>query len=78
VLALTLAAAEFTLLPDPVDVGFVGTGSAVGGVAGGMLAYAHGYAADEIVSAAALAAVIGGASFALWWLLGLTGVEWAA
>jgi hypothetical protein len=68
-------AVEFTFLPDPVDVGFIGSGSAVGGVAGGLFAYARGYLPEEIAGEAAITAVIAGAWAGVVWLLGLSGVE---
>jgi hypothetical protein len=71
-------AVEFTFLPDPVDLGFIGTGSAVGGVMGGLWAFFLGYPLDQISTHAAGAAVALGACAAVLWLLGLSGLELAS
>ena len=68
-------AVEFTFLPDPLDIGFIGTGSSVGGVVGGLWAYFLGYSLDQIVIQAAGAAVALGTCAGVLWLLGLSGLE---
>jgi hypothetical protein len=68
-------AVEFTFLPDPVDIGFVGTGSAVGGVIGGLLAFMSGLSLEETATQAGNAAV-GVGTFALAiWAMGMFGLE---
>jgi hypothetical protein len=68
-------AVEFTFLPDPVDIGFIGIGSSVGAVFGGAWAFFLGYSLDEIATHAAGAAVALGACAGVLWLLGLGGLE---
>lgn len=70
-----LLAAAFTVLPDSVDVGFVGSGSAMGAVAGGLWAYFLGYPLDAIVAQGAIGALMLGAGAGLFWLVGLSGLE---
>ena len=66
-------AVEFTFLPDRVEVGFVGTGTAIGGVLGGLWAYLLGYSLEQIANQAAIVAVVVGTIAGLFWLLGLSG-----
>jgi hypothetical protein len=68
-------AVEYTFLPDPVDVGFLGTGSAVGGVIGGLWAYFFGYSLEDVAKDAALASMAAGGAAAGLWLLGLIGLD---
>jgi hypothetical protein len=72
---LVFAAQEFRFLPNPVDVGFVGTGSALGGVALGFLAYSRVATPDEIAAEAAMGAMAFGIVACIIWLAGLAGLR---
>jgi hypothetical protein len=68
-------AVDFTVLPDSVDASFIGTGSAVGAVAGGLWAYFLGYSLEQIVAQGAFGALVLGAGAGMFWLMGLQGLE---
>jgi hypothetical protein len=68
-------AVEFTFLPNPVDIGFVGTGSAVGGVVGGLLAFMSGLDLEETATQAGNAAVAVGTFALTIWAMGMLGLE---
>ena len=67
-------AVEFRFLPDPVDIGLIGEGSAVGGVVDGLWAYFLGYSLEQIATHAAGAAIAFGVLAAAVWLTGLSGL----
>jgi hypothetical protein len=67
-------AVDFTLLPQPVDAGIVGSGSAIGAVIGGTWSFLLGYSLDDMVAHGALFALALGAA-GLYWLLGLSALE---
>jgi hypothetical protein len=67
-------AVDFFLVPHHVDVGFVGSGSAIGAVLGGLFAFFLGYPLEQIVAQGALIAIGFGALAAIVWLIGC-GVE---
>ena len=69
------AAVEFKFLPNPVDIGFVGTASAVGGVLVGLIRF---YAQDrlpQITERAGAGALIGGFVGLCVWFAGFMGLE---
>jgi hypothetical protein len=66
---------EFTFLPDPVDIGFVGTGSALGAVALGLMGWVRAREPAEIAEDAALGALALGIVAFLVWFLGLVGLQ---
>jgi hypothetical protein len=68
-------AVEFTFLPDPVDMGFVGTGSAVGGVVGGLLAYVSGFTLEETATQAGNGALAIGTVACVIWVMGMFGLQ---
>jgi uncharacterized BrkB/YihY/UPF0761 family membrane protein len=71
----TLAAIEFRFLPNPVDVGFVGTGSALGAVVVGLIAWLRGEDLQGIAEQGAVGGLVGGIVACVVWLGGLSGVE---
>lgn len=73
--ALLPLAVEFTFLPNRVDIGFVGTGSALGGVIGGLLAFMGGLNLEETATQAGNAAVGVGTFALVVWALGMFGLE---
>jgi hypothetical protein len=70
-----LLGVQFTFLPDPVDMGFVGTGTAVGGVLAGLWAYLRGLPLDEGATQAANGALAIGVAACAVWIMGMMGLE---
>ena len=73
-----LVAVEFTFLPDPVDIGFIGTGSALGAVVSGLTEWTRGSGTASLVQIserAALGGLMGGMVACIVWLGGISGVE---
>ncbi|MEA2408061.1 MAG: hypothetical protein QOE69_2180 [Thermoleophilaceae bacterium] len=68
-------AVQFTFLPDPVDMGFVGTGSAVGAVLAGLVAYVSGLTLEETATQAGNGAVAVGTAAMAIWVLGMLGLQ---
>jgi hypothetical protein len=65
----------FTFLPDPVDIGFVGTGSALGAVLAGFASWVYGDQVEDVAQTAANGALALGTIALVTWLSGLAGVR---
>jgi hypothetical protein len=68
-------AVSFTVLPDPIDVGIVGSGSAVGGVIAGLLGYFRGGGWEDVAGAATKGALLLGTLALIGWLCALAAVS---
>ena len=76
--ALMPLAVRFTFLPESVDIGFVGTGSAVGALLVTLIAWWRGFDYVEIAEKAGVGGLGGGVVACGIWATGLLGVEWGA
>jgi hypothetical protein len=72
------AAVKFTFLPDTVDIGFVGTGSAVGALLVTLIAWVLLYDPPEIAEKAAIGGLGGGIVAFTIWITGLLGLQWGS
>ena len=75
-----LIGVEFTFLPDPVDIGFIGTGSALGAVVVGLTEWTREWTAGyvslaQISERAAVGGLLVGMVACIVWVAGLSGVE---
>lgn len=68
---------DFTVLPNPVDIGFVGTGSALGAVLVGLFEYfVRVSPLEQTAQRSALGGLAFGAVALCVWASGLMGVPW--
>jgi hypothetical protein len=65
---------EFVFLPEPVDIGFIGSGSAVGAVVIGVVSWARYRPVPMIAQDAAFGAIGFGIVALIVWIFGLAGV----
>lgn len=67
--------AKFSFLPETVDIGFVGTGTALGAIVLGLIAWVRVKPASAILQDAGLGGLVGGIVALIIWLAGISGVE---